>query len=247
MIRQTTTDRALLALAQRIAALPRYRRPRVDVDELRTAALVKMVPLWNEGVRDEPLLATAGHRGVLDHLRTRFGRTEQAAARRRSFTEVEMKHFDSGEPCYDLVTPEATTDNLDVAILLGSLSPRTRRIAERHFLLDHTLLDIAIDEGLTEARISQICTAALRRLRAVAEGREARRPPPDAPRRGRTRRPKTAEAVPGWVVFAPDGRAATGEAPTERAARMRASRALGVPTRELRAERLGVPAGEAEA
>lgn len=53
--------------------------------------------------------------------------------------------------------------------LSKNLNPREKRILERRYLFDHTLAEIATDEGCTKQRISQIQDAALKKVRKRAD------------------------------------------------------------------------------
>lgn len=70
--------------------------------------------------------------------------------------------------------PEELVDEsetrLELKVAISRLSAKKRSVIESYFFRGYTLLEIAEDQGLTESRISQILSSALRDLKALLPG-----------------------------------------------------------------------------
>jgi RNA polymerase sigma factor (sigma-70 family) len=79
--------------------------------------------------------------------------------------------IDAGGDGWDLGTTERGYAGVDAAVtipyLLAVLSRRSRFVIEAYYLADRSLADIARELGVTESRVCQIHTQALRQMRAM--------------------------------------------------------------------------------
>lgn len=107
---------------------------------------------------------------AIDGIRQRGYRTRSGSMREPMSLDALLDAVD-GESPWEPSMIERGYARIEVAetvsLLLARLSRRPRFVIEAYYLADRTLADIARELGVTESRISQIHTLALRQMRAM--------------------------------------------------------------------------------
>jgi len=110
---------------------------------------------------------------AIDGIRQRGYKTRKDVDTRRVPLSLDMLRddVDDGGAGWDLGENDRGYDEVDAAetipLLLVQLSRRPRFVIEAYYLAGRTLADIARELGVTESRVSQIHTQALRQMRAT--------------------------------------------------------------------------------
>lgn len=156
----------------------------ISFDDVRSAGLLGLIRAARRADPDraiEPFAIRCIRGAILDWLRTLDHVPRRERARRRKAGED-----DSDRPCsLDAImsegwSPGSTPPDQRAAVIRGEtatalassiakLSPIEREIVERTSLGDEILSAIAAEKGLTESRICQIRSAALKRLRRLLD------------------------------------------------------------------------------
>jgi RNA polymerase sigma factor FliA len=110
---------------------------------------------------------------AIDGIRQRGYMTRTDVDTRRVPLSLDMlcESVDDGGDGLDLGAIDGGYDKVDsaetVPYLLAALSRRSRFVIEAYYLAGRSLADIARELGVTESRVSQIHTQALRQMRAM--------------------------------------------------------------------------------
>ena len=108
---------------------------------------------------------------AIDGIRQRGYRTRSGSMREPMSLDMLLAAVDDGGSAWEPSMIERGYARIDaaetVSLLLAVLSRQRRFVIEAYYLAGRTLADIARELGVTESRVSQIHTQALRQMRAM--------------------------------------------------------------------------------